>query len=66
MRGGGRGGWHGGEEVAGNTWARVPECIAKKVQTNQEVTKNCRLSWLTNSARVYEPRRGGGGSCGGS
>jgi hypothetical protein len=31
----------------------------------QGVTKRCRLSWLTNSALVYEPQmRGGGGSCG--
>jgi len=25
------------------------------------VTKRCRLSWLTNSALVYEPLGGGGG-----
>jgi hypothetical protein len=33
---------------------------------NQGVTKRCRLSWLTNSAFVYEqPNAGGdGGSCG--
>jgi hypothetical protein len=24
----------------------------------QEVTKRCRLSWLTNSALVYEPKCG--------
>ncbi len=30
------------------------------------VTKGCRLSWLTNSAPVYEPKcRGGGGGVGG-
>ncbi len=29
----------------------------------QRVTKTCRLSWLTNSALVYEPKCGGGG-CG--
>jgi hypothetical protein len=28
------------------------------------VTKKCRLSWLTNSALVYEPKSGGRGSCG--
>jgi hypothetical protein len=28
---------------------------------NQEVTKRCRLSWLTNSALVYEPKCGGRG-----
>jgi hypothetical protein len=27
----------------------------------QEVTKRCRLSWLTNSALVYEPKYEGGG-----
>jgi hypothetical protein len=32
----------------------------------QGVIKRCRLSWLTNSALVYEPKCGGagGGSCG--
>jgi hypothetical protein len=31
----------------------------------QGVTKGCRLSWLTNSALVYEPKcRGGGGVAG--
>jgi hypothetical protein len=28
---------------------------------SQEVTKICRLSWLTNSVLVYEPNAGGGG-----
>ncbi len=32
--------------------------------TKQGVTKRCRLSWLTNSALVYEPKCGGRGSCG--
>jgi hypothetical protein len=36
--------------------------------TSQGVTKRCRLSWLTNSALVFEPkcggRGGGGGHCG--
>ncbi len=27
----------------------------------QGLTKRCRLSWLTNSALVYEPKCGGGG-----
>ncbi len=31
----------------------------------QEVTKRCRISWLTNSALVYEPKCVGRGSCGG-
>jgi hypothetical protein len=30
---------------------------------NQGVTKRCRLSWLTNSALVHEPKCGGGGCC---
>ncbi len=31
---------------------------------NQGVTKRCHLSWLTNSAHVYEPKCGGRvGSC---
>jgi hypothetical protein len=29
--------------------------------SNQGVTKRCCLSWLTNSALVYEPKRGGRG-----
>ncbi len=28
------------------------------------VTKRCRLSWLTSSALVYEPKGRGGGGCG--
>jgi hypothetical protein len=28
---------------------------------NRGVTKRCRLSWLTSSAHVYEPKCGGGG-----
>jgi hypothetical protein len=31
---------------------------------NQGGTKRLRLSWLTNSALVYEPKCGGGGRCG--
>jgi hypothetical protein len=30
----------------------------------QEVTKRCRLSWLTNSPLVYEPKCGGEGVSG--
>ncbi len=30
------------------------------------VTKRCRLSWLTNCALVYEPKRGGRGEVAGS
>jgi hypothetical protein len=29
--------------------------------SDQGVTKRCRLSWLTNSALVYEPKCGGRG-----
>jgi len=32
----------------------------------QEDTKRCRLSWLTNSALVYEPKYGGRGGISGS
>ena len=32
----------------------------------QGVTKRCRLSWLTNSALVYEPKCGGRGGVAGS
>jgi hypothetical protein len=28
------------------------------------ITKRCRLTWLTNSALLYEPNYGGGGGCG--
>jgi hypothetical protein len=35
------------------------------VQDEQGVTKRCRLSWLANSAFVYDPKWGGGGEvCG--
>jgi hypothetical protein len=33
---------------------------------DQGVTKRCRLSWLTNSALVYEPKCGAEGGGGGS
>ncbi len=42
-------------------------CFFKESE-EQRVTKRCRLSWLTNSALVYEPlcgEKGGGGGCGG-
>jgi hypothetical protein len=35
-----------------------------KVSHTQGVTKRCRLSLLTNSALVYEPKCGGGGGRG--
>ncbi len=34
-------------------------CEAGIYRAWQEVTKRCRLSWLTNSALVYEPKCGG-------
>ncbi len=39
--------------------------ILSKLQSTG-VTKRCRLSWLTNSVLVYEPKceRGGGGGAG--
>jgi hypothetical protein len=39
--------------------------LPERFFSDQGVTKRCRLSWLTNSAIVYEPKCGGGG-CGGS
>jgi hypothetical protein len=33
----------------------------QKIPGNQEVTKRCRLSWLTNSAQMRGGRRRGGG-----
>jgi hypothetical protein len=39
----------------------VPTC---QYCTYQGVTKRCHLSWLTNSALVYDPEWEGGGSCG--
>jgi hypothetical protein len=35
-----------------------------KDKTMQGTTKRCRLSWLINSALVYEPKCGGGGLAG--
>jgi hypothetical protein len=32
-----------------------------KRRPEQGITQRCRLSWLTNSALVYEPKCGGGG-----
>jgi len=41
---------------------RLPGKYKKKffVLSSQGVTKRCRLSWLTISALVYEPKCGGG------
>ncbi len=46
------------------TSGQILYCIA--VGIVQGVTKRCRLSWLTNSALVYESKCGGrgGGGCG--
>jgi hypothetical protein len=46
---------------------RIPDDVQSCATgvVDQGVTKRCRLSWLTNSDLVYEPKcRGGGGSCG--
>jgi hypothetical protein len=34
--------------------------LLRRLGYNQEVTKRCRLSWLTNSDLAYEHRFGGG------
>ncbi len=42
----------------------VGQAVQIRVSPQQGATKRCRLSWLTNSALVYEPirgERGGGG-----
>jgi hypothetical protein len=38
--------------------------LAGNKLANPGVTKRCRLSMLTNGALVYQPKCGGGGSCG--
>ncbi len=35
--------------------------VSKNLNLTQGDTKRCRLSWLTNSTIVYEPKCGGGG-----
>ncbi len=49
----------------GTTVLMADQCLALiyslVVKASQGVTKRCRLSWLTNSARVYEPKSGGRG-----
>jgi hypothetical protein len=41
------------------------EMAPSPLSYTQGVTKRCRLSWLTNSALVYEPKCWGGGEgCG--
>ncbi len=34
-------------------------CVLQVYTVHQRFTKRCRLSWLTNSALVYEPKCGG-------
>ncbi len=69
-------GW-GGERKTGNERdeaGKAPErkfaglelCTVCTLCTDQWVTTRCRLSWLTNSALVYEPKCGGGGGVAGS
>jgi hypothetical protein len=48
-----------------SSWDASSSMIMKKQlgleeRQQQAVTKRCRLSWLTNSALVYEPKCGGG------
>ncbi len=54
----------GGSAGAALTWPGHASPPAKKIYIEtMGVTKTCRLSWLTNSTLVYEPKCGGGGSC---
>ncbi len=39
----------------------VGQAVQIRVSPQQGVTKRCRLSWLTNSVLVYEPKCGGMG-----
>ncbi len=60
--------------ILSNQWAAAPlQWVANwwvafggRFLSNQVVTKRCRLSWLTNSALVYEPKCERRGSCSGS
>jgi hypothetical protein len=48
-----------------NTQSQLKNSGKEVIWFKQGVTKRCRLSWLTNSALVYEPKcgaEGGGGS----
>jgi hypothetical protein len=42
------------------------DMAVKNEKSSQGVTKICRLSWLTNSALVYEPKCGGRGRVAGT
>ncbi len=55
-------GWNGGPSSDEGT-DNLVFCVNYNPST-QGVTKRCRLSWLNNSAFVYEPKCGGGGGCG--
>jgi hypothetical protein len=46
-----------------SSWILSENSLEKKttVYCSQGVTTRCRLSWLTNSALVYEPKCGGRG-----
>jgi hypothetical protein len=49
------------------SWTSPAHVIfALAVAQEQGVTKRCRLSWMTNSALVYEPKCGGRGGVAGS
>jgi hypothetical protein len=43
-----------------NIFLHLLTLLLRHVRT---ITKRCRLSWLTNSALVYEPKSGGIGGC---
>jgi hypothetical protein len=54
-------------QVLGQTFhnlAQTLQYLAHRYTLPRGVTKRCRLSWLTNSALVYEPKCGGGGGYG--
>jgi hypothetical protein len=45
----------------GRSQVTIVEIKCELVYSHQGVTKRCRLSWLTNSALVYESKCGGRG-----
>ena len=59
-----------GSQVLGQTFhnlAQTLQYLAHRYTLTQGVTKRCRLTWLTNSALVYEPKcEGEGGGVAGS
>jgi hypothetical protein len=47
-------------------WGCDSDSFDARQRERTMVTKRCRLSWLTNSALVYEPKCGGGVGVAGS